>query len=622
MLGEYDVIVVGAGHAGCEAAAAAANLGSRVLLITMDMQRIGQMSCNPAMGGVAKGQIVREIDALGGYSGIVSDKTMIQFRMLNLSKGAAMWSPRAQNDRWLFAETWRLMLEQTSNLDFWQDMVSSLVIECGRVAGVVTSMGIEVRCKSVVLTNGTFLNGIIHIGEKKFGGGRMAEKAATGITEQLVNLGFESGRMKTGTPPRVDGRSLDYSQMEEQKGDEEISGFSYLHIPKPKKQVSCYITYTTPEVHDILRTGFDKSPMFNGRIQGLGPRYCPSIEDKIERFSDKDRHQLFVEPEGWNTVEIYLNGFSSSLPEDVQLAALRKVAGFENVKMFRPGYAIEYDYFPPTQLTHTLETKLVENLFFAGQINGTTGYEEAACQGLIAGINAHRKVTGESAFTLSRSESYIGVLIDDLINKGTEEPYRMFTSRAEYRILLRQDNADIRLTPKAYELGLASKERYQKLKDKLALLKNIQKQVQDYSVSPEEINPYLESLGSSPIDQKVKLHTLVGRPGVSLDGLSTYISMLAAYVNGNDIEKEALQQVEIQIKYAGYIERERENAEKMERLEYIKLKPDMDYMTISSLSMEARQKLNRIKPVTLGQASRISGVSPADISVLLVLLGR
>lgn len=622
MLGEYDVIVVGAGHAGCEAAAAAANLGSRVLLITMDMQRIGQMSCNPAMGGVAKGQIVREIDALGGYSGIVSDKTMIQFRMLNLSKGAAMWSPRAQNDRWLFAETWRLMLEQTSNLDFWQDMVSSLVIECGRVAGVVTSMGIEVRCKSVVLTNGTFLNGIIHIGEKKFGGGRMAEKAATGITEQLVNLGFESGRMKTGTPPRVDGRSLDYSQMEEQKGDEEISGFSYLHIPKPKKQVSCYITYTTPEVHDILRTGFDKSPMFNGRIQGLGPRYCPSIEDKIERFSDKDRHQLFVEPEGWNTVEIYLNGFSSSLPEDVQWAALKKVAGFENVKMFRPGYAIEYDYFPPTQLTHTLETKLVENLFFAGQINGTTGYEEAACQGLIAGINAHRKVTGESAFTLSRSESYIGVLIDDLINKGTEEPYRMFTSRAEYRILLRQDNADIRLTPKAYELGLASEERYQKLKDKLALLKNIQKQVQEYSVSPEEINPYLESLGSSPIDQKVKLHTLVGRPGVSLEGLSTHIGMLTAYVNGNDIEKEALQQVEIQIKYAGYIERERENAEKMERLEYIKLKPDMDYMTISSLSMEARQKLNRIKPVTLGQASRISGVSPADISVLLVLLGR
>lgn len=622
MLGEYDVIVVGAGHAGCEAAAAAANLGSRVLLITMDMQRIGQMSCNPAMGGVAKGQIVREIDALGGYSGIVSDKTMIQFRMLNLSKGTAVWSPRAQNDRWLFAETWRLMLEQTSNLDFWQDMVSSLVIESGRVAGVVTSMGIEVRCKSVVLTNGTFLNGIIHIGEKKFGGGRMAEKAATGITEQLVNLGFESGRMKTGTPPRVDGRSLDYSQMEEQKGDEEISGFSYLHIPKPKKQVSCYITYTTPEVHDILRTGFDKSPMFNGRIQGLGPRYCPSIEDKIERFSDKDRHQLFVEPEGWNTVEIYLNGFSSSLPEDVQWAALKKVAGFENVKMFRPGYAIEYDYFPPTQLTHTLETKLVENLFFAGQINGTTGYEEAACQGLIAGINAHRKVTGESAFTLSRSESYIGVLIDDLINKGTEEPYRMFTSRAEYRILLRQDNADIRLTPKAYELGLASEERYQKLKDKLALLKNIQKQVQEYSVSPEEINPYLESLGSSPIDQKVKLHTLVGRPGVSLEGLSTHIGMLTAYVNGNDIEKEALQQVEIQIKYAGYIERERENAEKMERLEYIKLKPDMDYMTISSLSMEARQKLNRIKPVTLGQASRISGVSPADISVLLVLLGR
>lgn len=622
MLGKYDVIVVGAGHAGCEAAAAAANLGSRVLLITMDMQRIGQMSCNPAMGGVAKGQIVREIDALGGYSGIVSDKTTIQFRMLNLSKGAAMWSPRSQNDRWLFAETWRLMLEQTPNLDFWQDMVSSLIIENGRVAGVVTSMGITVRCKSVVLTNGTFLNGIIHIGEKRFGGGRMAEKAATGITEQLVQLGFESGRMKTGTPPRVDGRSLDYSKMEEQKGDEEISGFSFLSIPKPQKQVSCYITYTTPEVHDILRTGFDKSPMFNGRIQGLGPRYCPSIEDKIERFSDKDRHQLFVEPEGWNTVEIYLNGFSSSLPEDVQLTALRKVAGFENVKMFRPGYAIEYDYFPPTQLTYTLETKLVENLFFAGQINGTTGYEEAACQGLIAGINAHRNVTGEDAFTLSRSESYIGVLIDDLINKGTEEPYRMFTSRAEYRILLRQDNADLRLTPKGYELGLVSEERYEKLKDKQSLLKTIQKQVQDYSVSPEEINPYLESLGSSPIDQKVKLHTLVGRPGVSLQGLSSHIDMLTAYVNGNDIDKEALQQVEIQIKYAGYIERERENAEKMERLEYIKLKPDMDYMTISSLSMEARQKLNQIKPVTLGQASRISGVSPADISVLLVLLGR
>ncbi len=626
MLGEYDIIVVGAGHAGCEAAAAAANLGSKVLLITMDMQRIGQMSCNPAMGGVAKGQIVREIDAIGGYSGIISDKTMIQFRMLNRSKGPAMWSPRAQNDRWRFAEEWRLMLEQTPNVDFWQDMVSGLLIEGNKVKGIRTGMGIEVKAKAVVLTNGTFLNGLIHIGEKKFGGGRMAESAAKGITEQLVEIGFDSGRMKTGTPPRVDARSLNYELMEEQLGDEEITGFSFLDIEKikPEQQRSCHITYTNEEVHDILRTGFDQSPMFTGRIQGLGPRYCPSIEDKITRFTDKDRHQLFVEPEGWNTVEVYINGFSSSLPEDVQLKALRKIQGFENLKMFRPGYAIEYDYFPPTQLSHTLETKLVENLYFAGQINGTTGYEEAACQGLMAGINAHLKNHGLDQMVLSRSEAYIGVLIDDLITKGTEEPYRMFTSRAEYRILLRQDNADIRLTPKFHEIGLASAERYENVKEKLSLSKKILDFINNYSVEPALVNEYLAENGSAELNQKVKLSTLVPRPNVSLQKFICQIPDVQSFIASLDSKRtiEALEQVEIQLKYSGYIEREKENAEKIGRLEDFKIKDDLDYHLIPSLSMEARQKLSKIKPSTLGQAARISGVSPADISVLMVFLGR
>ena len=626
MLGEYDIIVVGAGHAGCEAAAAAANLGSRVLLITMDMQRIGQMSCNPAMGGVAKGQIVREIDAIGGYSGIVSDKTMIQFRMLNRSKGPAMWSPRTQNDRWRFAEEWRLMLEQTPNVDFWQDMVAGLMIEGNKVVGVKTGMGIEVRSSAVVLTNGTFLNGLIHIGEKKFGGGRMAESAAKGITEQLVDIGFDAGRMKTGTPPRVDSRSLDYSLMEEQKGDDEITGFSFTDVEKikPNQQRSCHITYTNEEVHDILKTGFDQSPMFTGRIQGLGPRYCPSIEDKITRFTDKDRHQLFVEPEGWNTVEIYINGFSSSLPEDVQLKALRKIKGFENIKMFRPGYAIEYDYFPPTQLSHTLETKLVENLYFAGQINGTTGYEEAACQGLMAGINAHLKIHQQDQVILSRSEAYIGVLIDDLITKGTEEPYRMFTSRAEYRILLRQDNADMRLTPKFHELGLASGSRYEAVKEKLSLSKKILAFIDDYSVEPSLINGYLAEHESAVLNQKVKLSTLVPRPNITLQGMVELLPEMQAYLESLDSKKvaEALEQVEIQLKYSGYIEREKENAEKIGRLENFRIKDGIDYHQIPSLSMEARQKLSKIKPATLGQASRISGVSPADISVLMVFLGR
>jgi len=626
MLGEYDIIVVGAGHAGCEAAAAAANLGSKVLLITMDMQRIGQMSCNPAMGGVAKGQIVREIDAIGGYSGMVSDKTMIQFRMLNKSKGPAMWSPRAQNDRWRFAEEWRLMLEQTLNVDFWQDMVSGLLIKENKVVGVETGMGIKVKAKAVVLTNGTFLNGLIHIGEKKFGGGRMAESAAKGITEQLVNIGFDAGRMKTGTPPRVDSRSLNYNLMEEQKGDDEIVGFSFLDVNKikPEQQRSCHITYTNDEVHEILKTGFDQSPMFNGRIQGLGPRYCPSIEDKITRFADKDRHQLFVEPEGWNTVEIYINGFSSSLPEDVQLKALRKIQGFENIKMFRPGYAIEYDYFPPTQLSHTLETKLVENLYFAGQINGTTGYEEAACQGLMAGINAHLKITQQQQVVLSRSEAYIGVLIDDLITKGTEEPYRMFTSRAEYRILLRQDNADIRLTPKFNELGLASAERMEGVKQKVGLSKKILDFINEYSVEPALINEYLTSNSSAPLNQKVKLSTIVPRPNVTLFEMLAHLPEVQSFLNNLDSKKtmEALEQVEIQLKYSGYIDREKENAEKIGRLEDFKIKDDINYQNIPSLSSEARQKLSKIKPVTLGQASRISGVSPADISVLMVFLGR
>lgn len=626
MLQDYDVIVVGAGHAGCEAAAAAANLGSRVLMVTMDMQRIGQMSCNPAMGGVAKGQIVREIDALGGYSGIVSDKTMIQFRMLNRSKGPAMWSPRTQNDRWRFAEEWRLMLEQTPNVDFWQDMVVGLLLKGNRVVGVRTAMGIEIEAKAVVLTNGTFLNGIIHIGEKQMGGGRAAERAATGITEQLVQLGFDSGRMKTGTPPRVDSRSINYAVMEEQRGDEEIVGFSYKQVDRirPEQQRCCHITYTNAEVHDILRTGFEQSPMFSGRIQGLGPRYCPSIEDKIERFSDKDRHQLFVEPEGWNTVEVYINGFSSSLPEEVQLKALRKIKGFEQIKMFRPGYAIEYDYFPPTQLSHSLETKLVENLYFAGQINGTTGYEEAACQGLMAGINAHLKINGADQWILSRSEAYIGVLIDDLITKGTEEPYRMFTSRAEYRILLRQDNADLRLTPKAHELGLADSERYEQVKQKIQHTEKISRFFEEYSVDPQQINPYLEAKGSAPLSQKVKMATVLSRPNITAAELLSCLPGWAAFYGEQPatVREQALEQAEIQVKYEGYIQREKDNAEKILRLENIRLHDTVDYLAIQSLSMEARQKLSKIRPATLGQASRISGVSPADISVLMIYLGR
>lgn len=622
MLQEYDVIVVGAGHAGCEAAAAAANMGSSVLLITMDMTKIGQMSCNPAMGGVAKGQIVREIDALGGYSGIVTDKTTIQFRMLNRSKGPAMWSPRAQNDRWRFAEEWRLMLESTPKVDFWQDMVTSIIIKGDKACGVVTSMGLNVYSKAVVLTSGTFLNGIIYIGEKKFGGGRVGEKAATGITEQLVQIGFDAGRMKTGTPPRVDGRSLNYQLMEEQPGDEDVVGFSFKKIPIPSKQRSCYITYTNDEVHEILKTGFDKSPMFTGRIQGFGPRYCPSIEDKINRFADKERHQLFVEPEGWNTIEVYVNGFSSSLPEEIQLAALRKVKGFENVKMFRPGYAIEYDYFAPTQLHYTLETKLVENLYFAGQINGTTGYEEAACQGLIAGINAHLKINGKQPFTLSRSEAYIGVLIDDLITKGTEEPYRMFTSRAEYRILLRQDNADIRLTPKSYEIGLADIDRYNKVKEKLRSIEKIKKIFKDLSADPTIFNEYLTAIGSSPLSQKVKLNTIIPRPGVDVLSVLNLLPDVKEQIFTLPDGKEALEQVEIELKYEGYLERERDNADKMNRLENVILHDNIDYYSFQSLSMEARQKLSQIRPKTLGQASRISGVSPADISVLMVYLGR
>lgn len=615
----YDVIVVGAGHAGCEAAAAAANLGSKTLLITMNMETIGKMSCNPAMGGIAKGQIVREIDALGGYSGIIADKSAIQFKMLNLSKGPAMWSPRTQNDRMLFSAEWRLALENTPNLDFFQDMVKELIIENNKAAGVITSIGIKFKSKSVVLTNGTFLNGLIHIGEKQLGGGRMGEPKAFGITEQLISLGFEAGRMKTGTPVRVDGRSIDFSKMEEQKGDENPQKFSYLDTPKLTQQRSCYITYTNEIVHDILREGFDRSPMFNGTIQSLGPRYCPSIEDKINRFAERNRHQLFAEPEGWNTIEYYINGFSSSLPEDIQVKALHQIPGFENAKVFRPGYAIEYDYFPPTQLQHTLETKLIENLYFAGQINGTTGYEEAAGQGLIAGINAHNKVYEKDPFTLNRDEAYIGVLIDDLITKGTEEPYRMFTSRAEYRLLLRQDNADIRLTEKSHKLGLATDERMEKVEDKIKKSQELEDFLRETSLKPHQINPILEEENSNPVDQAYRASQILTRPNITLNKLEKLEFIINTSKNYSD---EVREQAEINIKYKGYIEKEKENVAKLQRLENIKIPTDFDSSKVSSLSSEAKQKLNKIKPKTIAQASRISGVSPADINVLLIFLGR
>src|SRR5688500_998989 len=621
MFPQYDVIVVGAGHAGCEAAIAAANMGSRVLLATMNMNTIAQMSCNPAMGGVAKGQIVREIDALGGYSGIVTDHTMIQFRMLNRSKGPAMWSPRAQSDRLRFAEKWRLMLEANPLIDFWQEMVTGLVIKDGAVTGVRTGLGLEIAGKSVVLTNGTFLNGVIHIGEKQFGGGRAGEKAATGITEQLVQLGFEAGRMKTGTPPRVDGRSLDYGRMELQPGDEPAGKFSYTDTPKLLNQRPCHITYTSAAVHDTLRTGFDRSPMFNGRIQGVGPRYCPSIEDKIDRFADKERHQLFVEPEGWDTVEVYVNGFSSSLPEEVQFEALRKVEGFENCKMFRPGYAIEYDYFPPTQLTPTLETRLVKNLFFAGQINGTTGYEEAASQGLMAGLNAHLSINEQAPFILKRSEAYIGVLIDDLINKGTLEPYRMFTSSAQHRILLRQNNADLRLTPLADAIGMNGLEdRMDRVRTKEEGINKISNLLSTMNIDPDQINSFLESAGSSPITQKAKASLLLSRPHIGIEQIRNFIPELDSALSAFDDETISL--AEVDIKYKGYIEREQEMVDKVNRLESLALHDSIDYSKISSLSAESREKLSRLKPRTLGQASRISGVSPSDISVLLVHMGR
>jgi tRNA uridine 5-carboxymethylaminomethyl modification enzyme len=621
MYPNYDIIVVGAGHAGCEAAHAAAKMGAKVLLATMNMQTIAQMSCNPAMGGVAKGQIVREIDALGGMSGIITDKTMIQFRMLNRSKGAAMWSPRAQSDRMRFAEEWRLALEKNPNVDFWQEMVPTLLIEKGKVVGIKTALGIEFRAKAVVLTNGTFLNGLIHIGTKQFGGGRTGEKAATGITEQLVSLGFEAGRMKTGTPPRVDGRTLNYEAMQEQKGDENPSKFSYSDETQPlKEQRSCFITYTNQDVHEILRSGFDRSPMFNGTIKSIGPRYCPSVEDKINRFAERERHQIFVEPEGWNTIEVYVNGFSTSLPEDVQYKALKKIPGFENCKMFRPGYAIEYDYFPPTQLKPTLETKLIENLFFAGQINGTTGYEEAACQGLIAGINAYNKVFDKEEFILSRSEAYIGVLIDDLVHKGTEEPYRMFTSRAEYRILLRQDNADIRLTEKGYKIGLAEESRLLKVQEKLRNTAKIIEFLKNKSISPTDVNDKLREMQSAEISQSQKAVQLLKRPEMELAILMNitedFKEELAKY------SEEALMQAEILIKYDSYIEKEEKLAEKLGNLDSIKLGDWLNYKEIKQLSNEARDKLSKIRPQTLGQASRISGVSPADISVLMVYLNR
>lgn len=618
----YDVIVVGAGHAGCEAAAAAANMGSRVLLVTMNMQTIAQMSCNPAMGGIAKGQIVREVDALGGYSGIVTDATMIQFRMLNRSKGPAMWSPRAQSDRMLFSQKWREMLENTPNLDFYQDMVKGLLVKDGRVKGVITGMGNEIQSKSVVLTNGTFLNGIIHIGEKNFGGGRMAEKSATGITEQLVELGFESDRLKTGTPPRIDGRSLDYSKMEEQKGDEDIVGFSYLNVEKlkPEQQRSCWIAYTNQDVHESLKTGFAKSPMYAGRIEGTGPRYCPSIEDKINRFADRERHQLFVEPEGFNTVEIYLNGFSTSLPEDVQYQSLIKIPGFENVRMFRPGYAIEYDYFPPHQLHYSLETKKLGGLFFAGQINGTTGYEEAACQGLMAGINAHNSAHEKEPLVLKRSEAYIGVLIDDLITKGTEEPYRMFTSRAEFRTLLRQDNADLRLTEIGYKMGLASEERYQQVRNKKDNVEAIIQKFNEISVDPDTMNAFFENAGSAPLTQKQKLSQLVLRPGISAKPMIEHADVLRdAFQSYDDLE---LEQAEIQMKYSVYIDKEREMVERMGQMEDLEIPGNFDFNRVQAISAEAREKLKRIQPRTLGQASRISGINPSDVQILMVYMGR
>ena len=618
----YDVIVVGGGHAGSEAAAAAANMGSQTLLVTMNLQNIAQMSCNPAMGGIAKGQIVREIDALGGYSGIVSDTSAIQFKMLNKSKGPAMWSPRVQSDRMRFAEDWRMLLEQTKNLDFYQEMVTGLVVEGGTVKGVKTSLGLEIRAKTVVLTNGTFLNGLIHIGNKNFGGGRAGEKSATGITEQLVDLGFESGRMKTGTPPRVDGRSLDFSKMIEQPGDAVPEKFSYSDLTKPlTSQRPCHMSYTSLEVHNLLREGFDRSPMFNGRIQSLGPRYCPSIEDKINRFADKDRHQIFVEPEGWNTVEYYINGFSTSLPEDVQFKALSAVKGFEKVKFFRPGYAIEYDYFPPTQLTHSLETKLIKGLYFAGQINGTTGYEEAASQGLMAGINASLNVQEKEPFILKRNEAYIGVLIDDLITKGTDEPYRMFTSRAEYRTLLRQDNADIRLTPKGYELGIASEKRLKRMEEKLSKSEAFVGFFRTQSVKPEEANPVLESKDSQPIRQSDKMFKIFSRPNIGIEDVRKF-EAVEAYIQSNDLDNEVIEQAEIQVKYSGYITKEKNNADKLSRLEYVKIASDFDYSQIKSMSYEAREKLKNIQPTTVAQASRISGVSPNDISVLLVYMGR
>ena len=618
---EYDIIVVGGGHAGAEAAAAGANMGMKTLLVTMNLQNIGQMSCNPAMGGIAKGQIVREIDALGGYSGLVSDESAIQFKMLNRSKGPAMWSPRTQNDRMLFAESWRMRLEQTPLLDFYQEMITGLIIEGDRVCGVRTALGIEIRSKAVVLTNGTFLNGLIHIGEKNFGGGRAGEKASTGITEQLIDLGFDSGRMKTGTPPRVDSRSLDYSKMIPQPGDAVPGNFSYLRNFRLDNQLDCHLTYTSVEVHDLLREGFDRSPMFNGSIQSIGPRYCPSIEDKINRFAEKDSHQIFVEPEGWKTVEVYVNGFSTSLPEDVQYKALRSVAGFENVKFFRPGYAIEYDYFPPTQLKNTLETKLINGLFFAGQINGTTGYEEAASQGLMAGLNASLKVKEQEPLVLRRDEAYIGVLIDDLITKGTEEPYRMFTSRAEYRTLLRQDNADLRLTELSYRLGLAKESRLRALERKITQTEEIAGFLNNESYDFNEANKLLTKVSSAPVKQHDKLRKLLSRPEVNLENMRD-LPNVREFFNNHSFDPDSCEQAEIQVKYAGYIEKEKNNADKLSRLEYVKIPENVDYSKMTSISFEAREKLNKIRPATVSQASRISGVSPSDISVLLVHLGR